>query len=62
MTVEDFENKVTSDVFLRYTASLTGNQVGINKFSFSKRLCKYFGLKTVQKKIDGKVYGIFVRA
>ena len=61
MTVEDFENKVTSDVFLRYTASLTGNQVGINKFSFSKRLCKYFGLKTVQKKIDGKVYGIFVR-
>lgn len=62
MTVEDFENKVTSDIFLRYTASLTGNQVGINKFSFSKRLCKYFGLKTVQKKIDGKVYGIFVRA
>lgn len=62
MTVEDFENKVTSDVFLRYTASLTGNQVGINKFSFSKRLCKHFGLKTVQKKIDGRVYGVFVRA
>lgn len=62
LTVDDFDNKVTSDVFLRYTASLTGNQVGINKFSFSKRVCKTYGLKTVQKKIDGRVYSVFVKA
>ena len=62
LTIDDFENKVTGDVFLRYTASLTGNQVGVNKFSFSKRVCKHFGLKTVQKKIDGKVYGVFVKS
>lgn len=61
MTVDDFENKVTSDVFLRYTSSLTGSQQSINKFSFSKRICKQFGLKTVQKKIDGKVYSVFAR-
>lgn len=62
MTVDDFVNKVTSDVFLRYTSSLTGSQQSINKFSFSKRICKQFNLKTVQKKIDGKVYSVFARA
>lgn len=61
MTVDDFENKVTSDVFLRYTSSLTGQQQSINKFTFSKRLCKMFNLKTVQKKVDGRVYSVFVR-
>lgn len=62
LTVDDFENKVTSEVFLRYTASLTGNQVGVNKFSFSKRVCKHFGLKTIQKKIEGRIYQVFVKA
>lgn len=61
MTVNDFDNKVTSDVFLRYTSSLTGGQQAVNKYAFSKRICKTFKLKTVQKKIDGRVYSIFAR-
>ncbi len=58
---EDFENKTSQEVYLRYTSSLTGSQSALNKFSFSKRLCKVFGLKTTQKKIDGKVYSVFVK-
>lgn len=61
MTADDFEDKVTSDVFLRYTSSLTGSQQSVNKYSFSKRLCKKFGLKTIQTKIKGKVYSKFVK-
>ena len=61
MSVDDFENKVTSDVYLRYTSSLTGSQSALNKFSFSKRVCKIYKLKTMQKKIDGRVYSVFVR-
>ncbi len=61
LTIDDFENKVTSDVYLRYTSSLTGSQSALNKFSFSKRICKEFGLKTTQKKIDGRVYSVFTR-
>lgn len=61
LTIDDFENKVTSDVYLRYTSSLTGSQSALNKFSFSKRVCKLYKLKTIQKKIDGRVYSVFVR-
>ena len=61
MTIDDFENKVTSDVYLRYTSSLTGSQSALNKFSFSKRVCKQFGLKTTQKKIEGRVYSVFIK-
>ena len=66
MTIDDFENKVTSDVYLRYTSSLTGSQQAMNKFSFSKRICKQFGLITTQKRINdgvhnGGVYSVFAR-
>ena len=61
LNVDDFENKVTSDIYLRYTSSLTGSQSALNKFSFSKRVCKIYKLKTMQKKIDGRVYSVFVR-
>ena len=62
ITVDDVDGRITNEVFLRYTAALTGQQVAINKFSFSKRICKHFNLKTAQKKIDGKVCQVFVRA
>ena len=61
LTVDDFENKISQEVYLRYTSYLTGSQSPVTKYAFSKRICKVFGLKTTQKKIDGKVYRIFVR-
>ena len=61
ITVDDVENKTSQEVYLRYTSSLTGSQSALNKFSFSKRICKEFGLKTTQKKIDGRVYSVFTR-
>jgi putative DNA primase/helicase len=61
ITVDDVENKTSQEVYLRYTSSLTGSQSPVTKYAFSKRICKVFGLKTTQKKIDGKVYRIFVR-
>ena len=61
LTVDEVDGRITNEVFLRYTSSLTGQQVAINKFSFSKRICKHFDLRTVQKKIDGKVCQIFMR-
>ena len=59
--VDEIDGRITNEVFLRYTSSLTGSQVAVNKFSFSKRICKHFDLRTVQKKIDGKVCQIFVK-
>ena len=59
--VDEIDGRITNEVFLRYTSSLTGSQVAINKFSFSKRICRHFNLKTIQKKIDGKVCQIFVK-
>lgn len=56
-----FENKTSQEVYLKYTSSLTGKQSPLNKYSFSKRLCKVFELKTTQKKIDGKVYSVFTK-
>lgn len=61
LTVDDFENKTSQEVYLRYTSYLTGSQSPVTKYAFSKRICKVFGLKTTQKKIDGKVYRVFVR-
>lgn len=61
ISVDEIDGRITGEVFLRYTASLTGQQVAINKFSFSKRICRHFDLKTIQKKIDGKVCQIFVK-
>ncbi len=61
ITIDDVDGRITNEVFLRYTAALTGQQVAINKFSFSKRICKHFNLKTIQKKIDGKVCQVFTR-
>ena len=61
LDAEDFENQTSQEVYLRYTSSLTGSQSPLNKYSFSKRLCKVFGLITTQKKIDKKVYSVFVK-
>ena len=61
LTIDDFENKTSQEVYLRYTSYLTGSQSPVTKYAFSKRICKVFGLKTTQKKIDGKVYRVFVR-
>ena len=61
ITVDEIDGRISNEVFLRYTAGLTGQQVAINKFSFSKRLCRHFNLRTIQRKIDGKVCQIFVR-
>lgn len=62
LTVDDVENKTSQEVYLRYTSSLTGSQSALNKYSFSKRLCKVFGLKTTQKKkTDGKVCRVYVK-
>lgn len=61
ITVDEVDGRISSEVFTRYTSTLTGQQVAINKFSFSKRLCKHFNLRTIQKKIDGKVCQLFVR-
>ena len=61
LTVDDFENKTSQEVYLRYTSYLTGSQSPVTKYAFSKRICKVFGLKTTQKKIDGKVYRVFVK-
>ena len=61
LTIDDVENKTSQEVYLRYTSSLTGSQSPVTKYAFSKRICKVFGLKTTQKKIDGKVYRVFVR-
>lgn len=61
VTVEEIDGRITNEVFLRYTTMLTGQQVPINKFSFSKRICRHFGLTTVQKKIDGKVCQVFTQ-
>lgn len=66
LTIDDFNNQVTSDVYLRYTSSLTGSQQAMSKFTFSKRICKQFGLITTQKRInDGVrkagVYSVFAR-
>ena len=61
ITVEEIDGRITNEVFLRYTTMLTGQQVPINKFSFSKRICRHFGLTTVQKKIDGKVCQVFTQ-
>lgn len=61
LDADDFDNKTSQEVYLRYTGSLTGSQSALNKFSFSKRLCKVFGLKTTQRKIDGKVYSVFAK-
>ena len=62
LTIDDVENKTSQEVYLRYTSSLTGSQSALNKYSFSKRLCKVFGLKTTQKKkTDGKVCRVYVK-
>ena len=61
LSVDDVDGRITNEVFLRYTATLTGNQVAINKFSFSKRLCRHFNLTTIQRKIDGKVCQVFTQ-
>ena len=62
ITIDDVENKTSQEVYIRYTSSLTGSQSALNKFSFSKRLCKVFGLKTTQKKKgDGKVCRVYVK-
>ena len=61
LTIDDFENKTSQEVYLRYTSYLTGSQSPVTKYAFSKRICKVFGLKTTQKKIDGKVYRVFVK-
>lgn len=59
LDVSDVENKTASEVFLRYQASLSGNQVPINKFSFGKRICNHFNLKSVQRKVNGKVVSVY---
>lgn len=62
LTIDDVENKTSQEVYIRYTSSLTGSQSALNKFSFSKRLCKEFGLTTTQKKrADGKVCRVYVK-
>ena len=61
ISVDEVDGRLSNEVFLRYTSSLTGQQVAINKFSFSKRLCRHFNLRTIQRKIDGKVCQVFVR-
>lgn len=63
LTIDDVENKTSQEVYIRYTSSLTGSQSALNKFSFSKRLCKEFGLTTTQKKrADGKVCRVYVKS
>ena len=61
LDIDDFENKTSQEVYLRYTSYLTGSQQPLTKYTFSKRICKEFGLKTTQKKMDGKVYRIFIK-
>lgn len=61
LTSDDFINKTSQEVYLRYTSSLSGNQSALCNFTFSKRICQMYGLKTKQKKLDGKVYRIFIK-
>ena len=55
-------NQSTQDVYIRYSAFCSQNQLqALSKIVFSRQICKILNLKISAKKIDGKVFKLFIK-
>jgi len=60
--VEGIENQLSDELYSKYrTFCSTGNFTPVTKAEFSKQVSRVFGLKTKQRKIDGKVMRFYVK-
>lgn len=58
----EIENEISGDVYKRYLEYCLGNGLQpLSHIEFSRQINKRFGFKTIDKKLDGKRYRIFVR-